>query len=382
MNLKLVERIVNALLYEGYILYPYRASAIKNRQRWNFGVIYPQDYSLSQGGAEASSMQTECLLLGDQRAKLDVKIRFLHLLARTVRAELRVCPEPALHATTGADTQFCPYADSQTVLAPLTDPQETIGLDFHAAEPLEIGATIPDAWQEAVEREVDAPGIDLSEIVAEPRRMTFDFPAMREAAPLLDSGGQAVSVIARIQQFIEGTVEVAAERAGDGLFKVAVRILNLTPLEDACHKSRDEALMRSLISTHTILGVRRGEFVSLLDPPEAFREAAAGCRNIGAWPALVGEEGERDCLLAAPIILYDYPQVAPESAGDFYDGTEIDELLTLRVMTMTDQEKQEMRLVDERARQILERTETLSPERLMKLHGAVRSLRRFEGEKR
>ena len=340
MNLKLVERIVNALLYEGYILYPYRASAIKNRQRWNFGVIYPQDYSLSQGGAEASSMQTECLLLGDRRAKLDVKIRFLHLLARTA------------------------------------------GADLHAAEPLEIGATIPDAWQEAVEREVDAPGIDLSEIVAEPRRMTFAFPAMLEATPLLDSGGQAVGVIARRQQFIEGRIEVAAERAGDGLFKVAVRILNLTPLEDACDESRDEALMRSLISTHTILGVRRGEFVSLLDPPEQFREAAAGCRNIGAWPALVGEEGERDCLLSSPIILYDYPQVAPESAGDFYDGTEIDELLTLRVMTMTDHEKQEMRLVDERARQILERTETLSPERLMKLHGAARSLRRFGGAKR
>src|SRR5262245_64832971 len=82
MNLKLVERIVNALLYEGYILYPYRASAVKNRQRWNFGVIYPQDYSLSQGGAEASSMQTECLLSGDQRGKLDVKIRFLNLLER------------------------------------------------------------------------------------------------------------------------------------------------------------------------------------------------------------------------------------------------------------------------------------------------------------
>jgi hypothetical protein len=381
MNLKLVERIVNALLYEGYILYPYRASAVKNRQRWNFGIIYPQDYSLSQGGAEASSMQTECLLLGDQRAKLDVKIRFLHLLARTVEADLRVCPGPALHATTGADTQVRPYEDSQTVLDPLTDPQETIGQDFHVAEPLEIGATIPDTWQEAVEREMDAPGIDLSEIVAEPRRMTFAFPAMREATPLLDSGGQAVGVIERRQQFVEGTVEVAAERTGDGLFKVAVRILNLTPLEDAGHKSRDEVLMRSLISTHTILGVRQGEFVSLLDPPEAFREAAAGCRNIGTWPALVGEEGERDCLLSAPIIIYDYPQVAPESAGDFYDGTEIDELLTLRVMTMTDQEKQEMRLVDERARQILERTEALSSERLMKLHGAVRSLRRFGGAK-
>src|SRR5262249_1662766 len=90
------------------------------------------------------------------------------------------------------------------------------------------------------------------------------------------------------------------------------------------------------------------------------------------------EEGERDCLLSAPIILYDYPQVAPESAGDFYDGTEIDELLTLRVLTMTDQEKQEMRRVDERARQILERTEALPPELLMRLHGATRNLREVE----
>src|SRR5262245_35829908 len=127
MNLKLVERIVNALLYEGYILYPYRASAVKNQRRWNFGVIYPQDYSLSQGGAEASSMQTECLLLGDRRAKLDVKIRFLHLLARTVGADLRVCHGPASHASTGADTQVFSHADSHTLFAPSTDPQEPIG---------------------------------------------------------------------------------------------------------------------------------------------------------------------------------------------------------------------------------------------------------------
>ncbi|HEU0177118.1 MAG TPA: hypothetical protein VFV58_22880 [Blastocatellia bacterium] len=140
--------------------------------------------------------------------------------------------------------------------------------------------------------------------------------------------------------------------------------------------------MRSLVSTHTILGARSGEFISLLDPPEAFRGAATSCRNIGTWPALVGEEGELDCLLSAPIILYDYPQVAPESAGDFYDGTEIDELLTIRVLTMTDQEKQEMRRVDERARQILERTEALPPERMMKLHGATRNFREGESEKR
>jgi hydrogenase maturation protease len=113
----------------------------------------------------------------------------------------------------------------------------------------------------------------------------------------------------------------------------------------------------------------------LLDPPEEFREAAAGCQNIGAWPVLVGSSGERDTMLASPIILYDYPQIAPESAGDMFDGTEIDEILTLRIMLLTDQEKREMCEVDERARQILQRTELLPPEQLWKMHGAVRGLR-------
>jgi len=79
MTASLVEKIADAVLYEGYILYPYRASAVKNHQRWNFGIVYPQDYSLAQRGAEASSMQTECLLQGN---RLDVKIRFLRLVAR------------------------------------------------------------------------------------------------------------------------------------------------------------------------------------------------------------------------------------------------------------------------------------------------------------
>ena len=55
-------------------------------------------------------------------------------------------------------------------------------------------------------------------------------------------------------------------------------------------------------------------------------------------------------MLCSPIILYDYPKIAPESAGDFFDGTEMDEMLTLRVLTLTDAEKQEMRNGDPRAR--------------------------------
>ncbi len=133
--------------------------------------------------------------------------------------------------------------------------------------------------------------------------------------------------------------------------------------------------MRSLISAHLIVGVQKGEFVSLLDPPGNLSDIAANCRNIGAFPVLVGEEGQRDTMLASPIILYDYPQIAPESAGDLFDGTEIDEILSLRIMTMTDEEKVEMRQSDERARQMLERTETLPVEQLMKLHGVLRGLR-------
>jgi len=145
---------------------------------------------------------------------------------------------------------------------------------------------------------------------------------------------------------------------------------------------REQALLRSLASTHTILGIQDGTFVSAVDPPESLRELAAHCQNIGTWPVLLGEEGQRDTMLSSPIILYDYPQIAPESSGDLFDGTEIDEILSLRIMTMTDDEKREMRQSDERARQILERTETLPVEQLMKLHGALRGLRPLKEDAR
>jgi hydrogenase maturation protease len=133
--------------------------------------------------------------------------------------------------------------------------------------------------------------------------------------------------------------------------------------------------MQSLISTHIILGVKDGEFVSLLEPPAELQELASSCQNIGAWPVLVGKPGQRDTVLASPIILYDYPQIAPESAGDLFDGTEIDEILSLRIMTLTDEEKREIRESDDRAREILDRTEAIPPEQFMKLHGVVRGLR-------
>ncbi len=179
----------------------------------------------------------------------------------------------------------------------------------------------------------------------------------------------------RTQEAIDGAIYVAMHPVTEGVYRLVIRVKNVTPLCDADHTSREDALLRSLVSAHLLLGVQGGEFVSLLDPPEALREIAAECRNVGAFPVLVGEEGQRDTMLSSPIILYDYPQIAPESVGDLFDGTEIDEILSLRIMTMTDEEKLEMRQSDERARQMLERTETLPAEQLMKLHGVLRGLR-------
>ncbi|MGI8992038.1 MAG: hypothetical protein ACR2I2_20980, partial [Bryobacteraceae bacterium] len=188
-------------------------------------------------------------------------------------------------------------------------------------------------------------------------------------------GGLDHKRVFAFEQDIEGSVETTAVPVRDGLFRVNVRITNCHPLADG---GRETILLRSLVSTHTILSIRQGEFVSLIDPPVAYRDAAAQCRNLGTWPVLAGEEGTKDTLLSSPIILYDYPRIAPESGGDYYDGTEMDEMLALRVLTLTDDEKRELRAGDERARRILERTETMPDDHMLKLHGAVRGMRPIE----
>jgi hypothetical protein len=377
MNLGLVEKIADAVLYEGYILYPYRPSAVKNQQRWNFGALCPESYSVAQGGTEAWTMQTECLALGDSHTMLDVKVRFLHLLTREV-GELNA----------DWDQRISDCSDNE-IQASISDS------DLSVVASLEVNGKLFQTWQEAVERDVQLPRFNLSETLVQPKRLTFTFPSSREIESLRDEGsGQIAGCIIRRQQAIEGAIEVRIAECGMRInepahsssspqsairnpqsFKITVRILNLTTFEVAGQKSRDEALMRSFVSTHTIMGVRDGEFASLLDPPEALSEVAASCSNVGTYPVLVGDEGTRDCMLSSPIILYDYPQIAPESAGELFDGTEIDEILTLRIMTLTDEEKHEMRGADERARKILERTESLPAEQLMKMHGAMKSLR-------
>ena len=313
MNRELVDRIVNAVLYEGYILYPYRASSKKNqRERFTFGRVYPRAYSEAQNGREPCLMQTECLMRNESHeASLEVAVKFLQPLAREDHNEL---------------------------------------------------------WLEALEREVKTAPVSLKHPVKQAHEFTFPSACSKDGD------------VIRRNEAISGRIELETHALDATLTKVGVRIFNETSLTLGQLENQDQVLMRTFASTHTILHVPGGEFVSLLDPDPQQRDFVKRCRNIGTWPVLVGDKHERDAMLSSPIILYDYPQIAPESAGDLFDSTEIDELLTLRVQTLTDDEKAEMRRVDEHARQILARAESLSPENFLQMHGAVRETRKSNEE--
>ena len=343
MTRDLVDRIADAVLYEGYVLYPYRPS-VKNRQRWTFGGLYPEAYCRGQGGADASGNRTECLVRGRPETVVAVAVRFLHLTARQVG---EIVPG-------GRET-------------------------WRPVELLRVGERVYHTWQEAEEREVMAGEIKLG---GPPAELTFSFPGRQWREPITAAAGTAVGELVRRQEVIDGMIRVSAVPVADGLFRLAVTVDNRTPFDGGGPADRDAALMRSLVSTHVRLGVRGGEFVSLLDPPDDCRDHAAACRNVGVWPVLVGEAGQTDTMLSSPIILYDYPQVAPESPGDLFDGTEIDEILSLRVLTLTDEEKALAAGLDERVRALLTRTESLGPRQMLDLHGTVRGVRPVPGEVR
>ncbi len=347
MNLTTVDAIAKAVLYEGYMLYPYRPSSVKNQQRWNFGVLCPQSYSEAQQGSEAWTMQTECLVEGKSGATLDIRVRFLQLVARSI-GELA---HPVLELPSGGPE------------------------DFRLVPRVEVAGRLYQAWQEAVERDIVVPSCSLLELMQSSVVHGFASSGGKSHEALREVGGPVTAFIAREQTELRGAVEITATQVAEELFKIRVVVRNLTQFADAQNANREEALLSSLASTHTVLGVEGGQFCSMIAPSENVREIASTCQQIGTWPVLVGDEGAHDTLLSSPIILYDYPQIAPESSGDLFDGTEIDEILSLRIMTLTDDEKREMSQSDDRARLMLERTETLPMEQLMKLHGVLRNVR-------
>jgi hypothetical protein len=321
MNFAPAKGIADAVLFEGYILYPYRASALKNRQRWTFGGLFPRDYD----GDEPSSMQTEFLVKAADEPELDLTLRFLHTHRRQI-----------LNAN-GEDVDVLDLSGKQYL-----------------------------TWDEAVVREVTASRLSLKSLSLRPQAISFSFPGESSIEALADEKG----AIRRSCQALQGVMEISATPVEDRVLRVRIRAENTTPL--SLRMSRAEAQHYGFLSTHTILGARGCAFVSLLDPPEALAAATAGCQNLGTWPVLVGEEPATDIMLSSPIILYDYPKLAPESKSQFFDATEIDEMLTLRVLTLTDQERREMAATDPGARALLEQCQALSCDQLLDLHGAFR----------
>ena len=293
MTFEAVERIADAVLYEGYVLYPYRASAMKNQFRWQFGVVAPQ---APDGDGEPSFSQTECVIepAPGRAPRLVIRVRFLRATSRPAGDERPSAP-----------------------------------------------------WLEGVPHAIDLDAMDLSDRVPE------------RVLPLPDAG---IAVQLKVRtDFI------------DRFIKLQLRLENLEPWRETFTASRDAMLQRALVGTHLLLGVDGGSFVSLVEPPDAAAALAADCRNQHVWPVLVGDRSRHDMMLSSPIVLYDYPAVAKESQGDLCDAAEIDEILSLRILTMTDEEKREARATDPRARAILDRIEALSPEALAALHGTMRS---------
>ncbi len=307
--------VADAVLYEGYLLYPYRASSGKNRVRWQFGVLGPPG-AADRALGEPESMTMHTLLTGVVgHSAVLVRLRFLQLQRRQVR-----------------------------------DPD---GRDVDA-----LGAHL--SWDEAVERE----------ITVDTALRTGDHPVEvgggAEVEPL--PGGGSVE---RRRWPLRAVVSLDVEEHGP-LTRLTVRVRNDHPDRPT---TPVEATRCSLLGAHLLVEATECRFVSMMDPPESARAVTDPLRQDRCWPFLAGDEGETDLLLGSPIILYDHPQIAPQSRGALFDGTEIDEILTLRVMTMTDDEKAEARATDPRAAAIIDRCDAMTPQDLQQLHGVLRDPR-------
>ncbi|WP_415822682.1 hypothetical protein, partial [Mycobacterium senriense] len=310
--------VADAVLYEGYLLYPYRGTSSKNQSRWQFGVLGPT------GAAEAGLGEDDTLsaefLVDDARA-LTLVVRFLQLQHR--RAE-----------------------------------RATGDGDLIAVDELRTPAGSWLTWDEAVECEISFGPLAFGD-------QPWSLPVTAGAATDIETldGGRLV----RERHEIRGELTVSSEPDGD-LRRVSVRVTNTgAPASD-----KGDAIARSMIGTHLIAEVVGGRFISLLEPPQAATDAASRCARHRCFPVLAGPPGTDDILLISPIILYDHPDVAEQSDTAMYDCTEIDEILTLRVMTMTDDEKAQARATDPRAARIIDECDAMSPEAMARLHGVLR----------
>ena len=340
-SFELARKVADAVLYEGYLLYPYRASAAKNQARWQFGVLMPRRWS-ENGPEEPWATRTECLLEPEETTTVRVLVRFLHVQAKTVE-------EVDLDAGTFNEVPALPVDGSELV-----------------------------PWDEAAEHEVTVE-VPLARLLDGELVTPFERPGGRRVEPVHTTDARLAGRTVRRRWPVLGSIRLSADRLDGpyGLVRLRLVVENASTWHGG-GADRSVALRHALVAAHSLLGVDQGVFLSLLDPPEWAKPAAEACQNLNTWPVLIGDEGRRDAMLSSPIILYDHPTIAPESPGDLFDATEIDEILTLRTMALTEAEKREARATDERAAAIIDRVDSMPPELLERLHGAVRYLQGVE----
>ncbi len=331
--------VADAVLYEGYLLYPYRRSSTKSQMRWQFGVLAPRDWIQAHGvpdpgvagSAESWFQQADCLVEARGTARVRVRLRFLQLQRRQLAERL---PGGELRAVDSLEGQL--------------------------------------SFDEALPRDIEVCA-ELGELLGDERCQPIRVDGEENGEAVLDEHGTTVGRLTRTSWPVAAVLRMSAEPAAApfALHRLRIRVENAVRLEEP-GVARDVALRRSLIAVHLLLEVSAGRFLSLLDPPEWAAAAAAGCQNRHVFPVLAGPR--ENVMLCSPIILYDQPRIAPESPGDLHDAAEIDEILSLRTRTLTDDEKREARATDPRAAAIVDRADAMPAELMARLHGAVRSL--------
>jgi hypothetical protein len=336
-------KVADAILYEGYLLYPYRRSSQKNQIRFQFGVLMPPAYSAIDD-CEPSASQTECLIECPDDAEVRILVRFLQLQRRIVYG---VSPDSG---------------------------------EMHKVSTLYVDGSEFTTWDEAAEREQHVTA-SVAALLGEDRNVEFHAGSGEAVEDLTDSTGKKAGRLVRQWDDIGGMIRLHAERVAGPYqaLRLRVRVENHATPATALH-SREDGLRHSLIAAHSLIGVPGGTFLSMTDSPQWATEEIAGCVNVGTWPVLAGPEGCTELMLSSPVILYDHPEIAPESAGDLFDATEIDEILTLRTMALTDAEKREARATDPRAAELMDRIDHIPPEMLERMHGAIRYLRPVAGK--
>ncbi|MGA8217650.1 MAG: hypothetical protein WB771_03715, partial [Solirubrobacterales bacterium] len=204
---------------------------------------------------------------------------------------------------------------------------------------------------EAAERSLEFPPTTLAELAREPVRRPFEFRS---------EGGSV----------LRGRAAMRAEPLSAGLTRVRLCVHNETEMPgDAATASRGEALRHSLISTHPLLEADGGRFVSPLEREGAEGEASLASDPLNTFPVLVGDQDE--AVLGAAIVLPDHPELAPESLGNLFDNTEIEEALLLHVHALSDDEREEISSQDPAVREMIERAESTTGDEIIGLHGRL-----------